>query len=405
MKPFLDPLLRKNQNGFRPGRSTIAQILSLRRIVEGIKAKKLPAVITFVDFKKTFDSIHRGKLMDILLAYGVPQIIVSPIKVLYTNTSAKVLSPDGDTDEFMIVAGVLQGDTLAPFLFTIVLDYALRIATKNEEAVGFTLEKARGRRYPSKILCDTDFADDISLLSNTLEQAQLFLLMTEQAVAQVGLQANVTKTECMMYNQSEGDLMTLNSGRLKMVDDFQYLGSRIASTEKDITMCIGKAWSALQKLNVIWKSRLKRQLKINLFRATVETVLTYNATTWTLTKSLTRRIDGVYTRMLRAALDVSWKTHTTNKELYGNIPPISHTIIERRLQLSGHCLGATNEVISEVILWEPTHGKRGRGRLARTYIDQLVDDTGIQKEHLRMAMEDREGWRGVIKNVRPRSIR
>ena len=123
--------------------------------------------------------------MDILLAYGVPQIIVSAIKVLYTNTSAKVLSPDGDTDEFMIVAGVLQGDTLAPFLFTIALDYALRIATKNEEAVGFTLEKARSRKYPSKILCDTDFADDIALLSNTLEQAQLFLLMTEQAVAQV----------------------------------------------------------------------------------------------------------------------------------------------------------------------------------------------------------------------------
>ena len=299
--------------------------------MEGIKAKNLPAVITFVDFKKAFDSIHIGKLMDVLLAYGVPQIIVSAIKVLYTNTSAKVLSPDGDTDEFMIVAGVLQGDTLAPFLFTIALDYALRIATKNEEAVGFTLEKARSRRYPSKILCDTDFADDIALLSNTLEQAQLFLLMTEQAVAQVGLQANVTKTEYMMYNQPEGDLMTLNSGKLKMVNDFQYLGSRIASTEKDITMRIGKAWSALQKLNVIWKSRLKRQLKINLFRATVETVLTYDATTWTLTKSLTRRIDGVYTRMLRAALDVSWKTHTTNKELYGNIPPISKNNYRKKI--------------------------------------------------------------------------
>ena len=228
-------------------------------------------------------------------------------------------------------------------------------------------------------------------------------MTVELAVAQVGLQANETKTDYMMYNQPKGDLMTLNGGKLKMVDDFQYLGSRIASTEKDITMRIGKAWSALQKLNVIWKSRLKRQLKINLFRATVETVLIYGATTWTLTKSLTRRLDGVYTRMLRAALDVSWKTHTTNKKLYGNIPPISQTIKERRLQFSGHCSRAKNEVISEVILWEPRHGKRGRGRPARTCIDQLVDDTGIQKEHLRMAMDDREGWRGVIKNVRPRS--
>ena len=396
MKPFLDPLLRKNQNGFRPGRSTIAQILSLRRIVEGIKAKNLPVVITFVDFKKAFDSIHRGKLMDILLALSTTNNSFSSKSSIYQHISEGIITRWRHGRIYDCCRC-----TSRRHISSIPVYNCIRLCTancnKNEEAVGFTLEKARSRRYPSKILCDTDFADDIALLSNTLEQAQLFLLMTEQAVAQVGLQANVTKTEYMMYNQPEGDLVTLNSGKLKMVDDFQYLGSRIASTEKDIIMRIGKAWSALQKLNVIWKSRPKRQLKINLFRATVETVLAYDATTWTLTKSLTRRIDRVYTRMLRAALDESWKTHTTNKELYGNIPPISQTIIERRLQLSGHCLRATNEVISEVILWEPTHGKRGRGRPARTYIDQLVDDTGIQKEHLCMAMEDREGWRGVIK--------
>ena len=73
--------------------------------------------------------------MEILIAYGVPQPVVSAINVMYTNTRAKVLSPDGDTDEFEILAGVLQGDTLAPFLFTIALDYALRIATKDETSV------------------------------------------------------------------------------------------------------------------------------------------------------------------------------------------------------------------------------------------------------------------------------
>ena len=72
IRPHLDPLLRINQNGFRPGRSTLAQILALRRLIEGIKAKQLPAVITFVDFSKAFDSIHREKLMEILSAYGVP---------------------------------------------------------------------------------------------------------------------------------------------------------------------------------------------------------------------------------------------------------------------------------------------------------------------------------------------
>ena len=72
IRPHLDPLLRVNQNGFPTGRSTLPQILTLRRLIEGIKEKQLPAILTFVNFSKAFDSIHRGKLMEILKAYGIP---------------------------------------------------------------------------------------------------------------------------------------------------------------------------------------------------------------------------------------------------------------------------------------------------------------------------------------------
>ena len=128
-----------NQNGFRPNRSTLAQILTLRRMVEGIKLKNLPAVITFVDFSKAFDSIHRGKLMEIMEAYGIPPKIIKAVHILYNDTEAQVLSPDGDTDFFQIKAGVLQGDTLASFLFILALDYAMRKATTNPQETGFTL--------------------------------------------------------------------------------------------------------------------------------------------------------------------------------------------------------------------------------------------------------------------------
>ena len=130
IRPHLDPLLRVNQNGFRTGRSTLPQILTLRRLIEGIKEKQLPAILTFVDFSKAFDSIHRGKLMEILKAYGIPTKIVDAISILYKDTEAQVITPDGDTEFFEILAGVLQGDTLAPFLFIIALDYALREATR-----------------------------------------------------------------------------------------------------------------------------------------------------------------------------------------------------------------------------------------------------------------------------------
>ena len=85
-------------------------------------------MITFIDFKKAFDTIHREKLMNILKAYGIPNQIVQAIHIMYTDTTAKVLSPDGETELFDIKAGVLQGDTLAPYLFIIALDYAMRKA-------------------------------------------------------------------------------------------------------------------------------------------------------------------------------------------------------------------------------------------------------------------------------------
>ncbi|XP_068707853.1 uncharacterized protein [Montipora capricornis] len=147
IRPPLDPLLQLNQNDFRDGRSTTVQVLALRRLTKGVKQKNLTAVITLVNFKKAFDSIHRGKLIKILWAYGIPAKIVQSISDIYSNTSAKVISPDGETDTFNIQAGVLQGDTLAPYLFVNALDYALRkVINGREEDIGFTIHPRRSRR-------------------------------------------------------------------------------------------------------------------------------------------------------------------------------------------------------------------------------------------------------------------
>ena len=122
MEPRIDNILRKNQKGFRRNRSTTSQILTILRILEGIRAKNLLAISLFVVFTKDFDAIHRGKMEQILLAYGLPKETVAAITILYRNTKVKIRSPDVDTEYFNIVAGVLQGDTLAPHLFIISLD-------------------------------------------------------------------------------------------------------------------------------------------------------------------------------------------------------------------------------------------------------------------------------------------
>ena len=83
------------------------------------------------------------------------------------------------------------------------------------------------------------------------------------------------------------------------------------STEKDIDTRLTKAWTAIDRLSIIWKSDLTDKMKRSFFQAAVVSILIYGCTTWTLTKRLERKLDGNYTRMLRAVLNKSWRQHPT----------------------------------------------------------------------------------------------
>ena len=117
----------------------------------GLRAKNLLATILFVDSTKAFDSIHRGKMEQSLLAYDLPKKKKNPkkpiaaIMILYRNTKVKVRFPDGDTDYFDIVAGEIQRDTLLSYLFIICLDYVLRTLIDNIKENSFELTKKRSR--------------------------------------------------------------------------------------------------------------------------------------------------------------------------------------------------------------------------------------------------------------------
>ena len=128
------------------------------------------------------------------------------------------------------------------------------------------------------------------------------------------------------------------------------------------------------------------------------------ATAWTLTKTLESKLDGTYTRMLRAVLNISWRHHPTKLQLYGHIPPISTILRERRMRFAGHCWRAKQELASDLLLWAPRYGKTRVGRPAITYIDQLSRDTGCLPEDLATLMQDRNGWRDRL-NVRASSTR
>ena len=287
--------------------------------------------------------------------------------MLDKNTKVKVHSPDGDTDNFNIVAGVLQGDTLAPYLFIISQDYVLKMSIDKMKDNGFKLTKKRSRRYPTQTITDSEYANDIALLSNTLTQAESLLHSVEQAAVGIGLHVNTHKMEYMSFNQRD-DISTQNGSSLKLADKFTYLGSSVSSTEKDINMQLAKTWTTINRLSVIWKSDLADKMKCSFFQAVVMSILLYGCTTWMLTKCMEKKLDGNYTRMLWAILNKSWRQHATKLQLYGHLPPIMKTIQVRRTRHARHCLGSRDELISDVLLWALSHGRAKAGCSARTYI-------------------------------------
>ena len=160
----------------------------------------------------------------------------------------------------------------------------------------------------------------------------------------------------------------LDETSLKLGDKFTYLESSVSSTEKDIDTRLTKAWTAIDKISIIWKSELTNKMKRSFFQAAVVSILMYGCTTWTLTKRREKRLDGNYARMLRAILNKSWRQHPTRHQLYGHLPPITKTIQVRRTRHAGHCWRSKDELISDELLWTPSYGRAKARRPARTYI-------------------------------------
>ena len=226
-------ILKKNHNGFRKGRSTLPQTLALRRITEEIQIAYKKTSIVFVDFSKAFESINRNVMLHILHIYGLPDKIIARIKTMYDNPDTFVLSPDGATDSFFTTNGILQGDTLAPYLFVIVVDYILCISLDPVNNHGLTLQERRSTHHPSKPITDLDYADDIALLSDQINNVEILLQSLETPAHKVGLTMNSTKTECMLLNEESpgNEIHTLNGTSLNTVDDFKSLVSCIKDSK------------------------------------------------------------------------------------------------------------------------------------------------------------------------------
>ena len=214
---------------------------------------------------------------------------VAALFMLYKNTEVKNRSPDGDSDYFDIVTGVLKGDTLAPCLFIICQDYVLWMTIDIMKDNSFKLTKERNRRYPAQTITDADYSDDIALLANIPAQAETQLHCLERVATSIDLHVNADKTEYMCFDQ-RGDIATLNTCSLKLADKFTYLESSVSSTETDINTRLAKAWKANDSLSVMWKSVQRDKIKHSFFQAAVVSILLYGCSSRTATYHSSRKL-------------------------------------------------------------------------------------------------------------------
>ena len=250
-------------------------ILALRGLLEGVRAKSLPAVNIFVDFRKAFDSVDRTNMFTILKAYGIPDNILQLIKSVYDQTTARVISPDGITELFRVLTGILQGDTPAPYLFDfiIIVDYIPRKAFKDNDELGFTVTPGKGGRQScNKALKvkDLDYADNLATLADNIQGAQEMFRLIEDTSAEVGLYVNAKKTQFMTANiPAPKSIMAKDGTLLKEVSDYKYLGAWVASSMKDFQVRRALAWVAAHKLKSIWTSSFSNMT------AVIDSILLY----------------------------------------------------------------------------------------------------------------------------------
>ena len=161
--------------------------------------------------------------------------------MLYKNTKATVCSVKGDTDFFDIIAGILQGDAFASYLFIICLNYILLMSVNLMKENGFTLKTIRSRQYPA----ETMVVVDLVVLANRPALAKSLLHSLKQAAWGIGLYVNV---EFICFKQ--GAIPILDGKPFKL-DQFKYFSSNISSTESDIKRCIRNACTAIDRLSII----------------------------------------------------------------------------------------------------------------------------------------------------------
>ena len=312
-------LLRENQCGFRKGRGCIDQVFSLRVLAEKAREYNAPLYLCFVDLRKAYDSVNRDALWVALQKrYQVPDKLLRILKALHQDTRGAIRAYGKVSEEFSIKNGVRQGDVLAPTLFNLFFNAIISMALARHPDCGLKVmynqdtELVGNRRKLSRELHlqDLEYADDMALVSDSMDLLEELLQAMEVSCSEMGLTISSKKTKILAVHPADRPSQPPRDVPLRPADDpvsvveeFEYLGSTISadcSLDKEISSRISKASRSFNILcRVLWyQRRVKTRTKLKMFKSVILSTLLYGSETWAPTVTHVKRLQGRCVRII-----------------------------------------------------------------------------------------------------------
>ena len=414
--------LPEAQCGFRPGRSTVDMIFTVRQVQEKCMEQQMDLYAVFIDLTKAFDTVNREALWTILGKLGCPRKFVQIIRLFHDNMVGQVLHNGDASAPFNISNGVKQGCVLAPVLFNLFFTCVLKHATKDLDRGIYVRYRTDGslfdlRRLNAKtktsiqLVLEALFADDCALMAHNSNDLQHVVDRFAEASNLFGLTISLGKTEVLFQphptSQAPEPAIEIDGTPLKCVDEFKYLGSTISkdgALDKEINSRICKASQALGRLRakVLNHHNIRLSTKLKVYKAVVITSLLYGCESWTLYRRHVKLLEQFHQRSLRSIMHIKWQDRVTNIEVLerANTVSIEAMLLKAQLRWVGHVIRMSdNRLPKQLLFGELLQGKRKVGRPRKRFKDSVKQNIqwgGIEPRNLQRCAEERPQWRSLV---------
>lgn len=379
--------IKDNQYGFQRGKSTTEPMFCLRMLQEKYREFNKELHMVFVDLEKAYDTIPRELIWHCLRKRQVPEAYIEIIKDMYKDSTTRVATNAGETEEIKVEVGLHQGSALSPLLFIIIMD---------------VISDDNGEDTPWSML----FADDLVLCDASRDDLEERLEDWRSRLEDVGLKVSRSKTEYLPPKESRNNIRLMEYDGSAYADlpqctAFKYLGTTIhqdGGCKTEVQLRISRAWDKWRELTgVLCDKKVPKKLKVLIYKTVIRPVMLYGAETWPLTDYLAERFSVCEMRMLRYCLGISLEEHRTNESIReeANVMNILDMMKRRRLQWFGHVCRREREEDIRKVYELRVEGRRSRGRPKHRWKDTIKKDLqscSLNEEDA----QDRIRWRSLI---------